>query len=252
MTVLTSPAVSSSGGWLSARLRNSARGLSGPPRQVVVLGSGMDARPWRLPLPPRTVWLEVDTADVVLAKRHGLENAKADLSLDDGLGFHPLRCAEWSIHAADLSVTQDWQAILEEHGFDTKQPIVWILEGVLMYLNQEGVHELLSDLGNASCKGSTIIGNSSINRQAELLGGHDHDGACGSYPSEMIESWVSSLPRDPHVALAEAGWHMTVAETLGDITQDVLTEDPKRYCAFDVTSDGKDISSEIYFVCKKQ
>ena len=31
-----------------------------PPGQVVLLGSGMDTRPWRLPLGSRVAWFEVD------------------------------------------------------------------------------------------------------------------------------------------------------------------------------------------------
>ncbi|PNG99553.1 hypothetical protein TSOC_014666, partial [Tetrabaena socialis] len=36
---------------------------------VVLLGSGLDARPWRLPLPPGVAWFEVDRRDVLAAKR---------------------------------------------------------------------------------------------------------------------------------------------------------------------------------------
>jgi O-methyltransferase involved in polyketide biosynthesis len=45
--------------------------------QVVLLGAGMDTRPWRLPLPPGTLWLEVDQADVAAAKRKSLRAANA-------------------------------------------------------------------------------------------------------------------------------------------------------------------------------
>ena len=45
--------------------------------QVVLLGAGMDTRPWRLPLPAGTLWLEVDQADVAAAKKKLLQAANA-------------------------------------------------------------------------------------------------------------------------------------------------------------------------------
>ena len=48
--------------------------------QVVLLGAGMDARPWRLPLPPgRVRWIEVDRADVIAAKKRALAAAGAEV-----------------------------------------------------------------------------------------------------------------------------------------------------------------------------
>ena len=42
-----------------------------------MLGAGMDTRAWRLPLPPRTHWFEVDRGDVLEAKRRTLAHAGA-------------------------------------------------------------------------------------------------------------------------------------------------------------------------------
>jgi O-methyltransferase involved in polyketide biosynthesis len=48
--------------------------------QVVLLGAGMDARPWRLALPPgRVRWIEVDRADVIRAKQMALLAAGAEV-----------------------------------------------------------------------------------------------------------------------------------------------------------------------------
>jgi O-methyltransferase involved in polyketide biosynthesis len=49
----------------------SVLGLSLP--QVVVLGAGMDTRPWRLQLPPGVAWFEVDRHDVIAAKQQLLQ-----------------------------------------------------------------------------------------------------------------------------------------------------------------------------------
>jgi O-methyltransferase involved in polyketide biosynthesis len=51
--------------------------------QVVLLGAGMDARPWRLPLPPgRVRWIEVDRGDVIAAKKKALTAIGAEVPSD--------------------------------------------------------------------------------------------------------------------------------------------------------------------------
>lgn len=49
-------------------------------KQVVLLGSGMDSRPWRLELPEGVSWFEVDRADVLAAKTR-YEGARSDTGL---------------------------------------------------------------------------------------------------------------------------------------------------------------------------
>lgn len=252
MNALTSPAVESSRGWLSARLRNSARGLTGPPKQVVVLGSGFDTRAWRIPLQPETKWLEVDTAEVVNAKKHGLKSSNVELTPGSGAGIHVLRSSQWNIHVADLNVSQDWGALLEEYGFDAALPVVWILESVLMYLPQENLHDLLQDLASISATGSSLIGNCAVNRSAELLAGDDHDGACGTYPAEMIKLWQSTLPRDPRIPLAEAGWSLQISSTQTEIANQVCQGDVENTCSFKTGSSSTDNPLEVYFVAKKK
>lgn len=56
-----------------------------------MLGSGMDARPWRLALPPGVAWFEVDRADVLSAKQrllraHGVQLSPARSSSGGGAG----------------------------------------------------------------------------------------------------------------------------------------------------------------------
>ena len=61
-------------------------------RQVVMLGAGMDTRPWRLDLPPNVTWFEVDRPDVMRAKQRELVFAGAQISGstgDSNGGEHP-------------------------------------------------------------------------------------------------------------------------------------------------------------------
>jgi hypothetical protein len=123
------------------------------PRQVVVLGSGMDSRPWRLKLPAGLHWYEVDRADVLEAKEAALEAAGAELgepvtpmrrsysvnallerkigSFDHhatGGGAHPLRAELWSAVATDLG-DPSWVKALAQAGFDASKPTAWVAEG---------------------------------------------------------------------------------------------------------------------------
>lgn len=83
-------------------------GNAAPGCQVVLLGSGMDTRPWRLALPPRVAWFEVDQADVLRAKQALMSKRGAAFRAarqgygGDGAAQHPLRAASWSGVTADL------------------------------------------------------------------------------------------------------------------------------------------------------
>ena len=251
LTILTLNTVSSARGWLSARLRNSARGLAGPPRQVVVIGSGFDTRPWRLALPTMTKWLEVDTDEIARAKMRGLASCKAETQIHSNTGYYPLRTVQWDIHAADISRGNvDWTKILDMYGFDLDSPIVWVVENVLMYLSQDHVKTLLLGLSEASCTGSVLLGNGTVNRNAELLSGHGYN---TTYPAHLVEHWVSSFPENPEVALNECKWDVTDSCTQYDIAEQVCNGEASKLCAFDIPSGEMqdDFPTDVCFLARK-
>jgi O-methyltransferase involved in polyketide biosynthesis len=106
LTALTTPAIPGTKGWLSARLSASARGPSAPPRQLVIVGAGMDSRAWRLPLPPGLAVFEIDRADVLNAKKWSLYKSGAE-QVQNGASAarFPLRCASWTPVPINLSIT---------------------------------------------------------------------------------------------------------------------------------------------------
>ena len=114
-----------------------------------MLGAGFDSRPWRMALPPGVRWFEVDQSEVVEAKREQLAQLGAGFHASDAAGrqqpMHPLRAASWAALAADLG-QPGWSAALRERGLDSSQPIVWMLEGLLMYLTPEQVAALLAEM----------------------------------------------------------------------------------------------------------
>lgn len=201
-----------------------------------------------------TKWLEVDTEEVVHAKKRGLEACRAEMVPHSNTSYYPLRTAQWDIHAADVSEEIDWTRVLDSHGFELDQPIVWVLENVLMFLSQENVKGLLVRLGEVSkARGSVVIGNSSVNRTAALLAGSNHEDSCGSYPADVVESWLSSLPRDPEIALHETGWEMTDCCTQYDIAQDVCNGTPEDVCRMWPSEDAdlSEVACDVYFVANK-
>ena len=128
-------------------LRGGSSASSPPPRQVVVLGAGSDARPWRLAeLPPDTCWFEVDRGEAPSAKLRVLQQLGAALEPGgNASASHPLRVGRWRQAIADLS-SPAWADALRAAGFDPHKPTVWVAEGLLMYLRPEAVDALLRRL----------------------------------------------------------------------------------------------------------
>ena len=52
---------------------------------------------------------------------------------------------------------QGWSEGLLAAGFDPTVPAVWLAEGLVMYLSEEGVLNLLREAGSISAKGSRLL-----------------------------------------------------------------------------------------------
>jgi methyltransferase (TIGR00027 family) len=111
-------------------------------RQVVILASGLDTRPYRLWWPPGTTVYEIDHPEVVDFKIDVLRGLGAKLATN--------RCA------VGIDLRQDWLAALRRVGFDdAAQPTVWIVEQLLVgYLPPDAQNRLLNDVTAASAAGS--------------------------------------------------------------------------------------------------
>ncbi|OBI41472.1 SAM-dependent methyltransferase [Mycobacterium sp. E796] len=112
-------------------------------RQVVILGSGLDTRPYRLWWPPGTTVYEIDRPDVLDFKAGVLR----------GLDARP------GAHRREIGVDlrQDWLAALRRAGFDAATPTVWIAEQLLVgYLPPDAQHRLLQGVTEASAPGSRL------------------------------------------------------------------------------------------------
>jgi methyltransferase (TIGR00027 family) len=110
-------------------------------RQVVLLASGLDTRPYRLWWPSGTTVYEIDQPAVIDFKSDVLRGLGAELSANR--------------RAVGADLRHDWLAALRRVGFDAAQPTVWIVENLLVgYLPPDGQDRLLRDVTAASAIGS--------------------------------------------------------------------------------------------------
>ena len=98
---------------------------------VLNLAAGLDARPFRLPLPPATRWLDVDLPEILGYKRDVLA------------GERPL--CEYRAEAVDLRDASARRALFERIGRESRRTLV-LSEGLLIYLSDAEVASLATDL----------------------------------------------------------------------------------------------------------
>lgn len=112
-----------------------------PVSQVVIVAAGLDARAYRLPWPDGTTVFELDQPAVVAAKAAALA------------GDEP-RCRRVAI---GVDLTTDWTDTLRSNGFDPELPAVWLMEGLLQYLDEGAVHSLFERVDALSAPGSVLL-----------------------------------------------------------------------------------------------
>jgi methyltransferase (TIGR00027 family) len=113
------------------------------PRQVVIVGAGLDTRAWRLPALRGVPVFEVDHPATQAYKRERtplLGPALADVH------FVPV----------DFTV-DDLSRALRDAGHDPNVPTVWVWEGVIMYLDDAALRSTLAAIRASSAPDSTLI-----------------------------------------------------------------------------------------------
>jgi methyltransferase (TIGR00027 family) len=109
--------------------------------QVVILAAGMDARAFRLAWPDSAVVYELDQPAVIAAKNDVLADDKP-------------RCRRVAV---GVDLADDWPTALTETGFDPAAPTVWLIEGLLQYLDEDAVRALFDRVDRLSAPGSTLL-----------------------------------------------------------------------------------------------
>jgi methyltransferase (TIGR00027 family) len=113
----------------------------GAARQLALLAAGMDSRAYRLPWPDGVTVYELDQATVI--------HAKADL-----LAGETPRCRRVAL---GVDLADDWPAALTAAGFDPQTPTVWLIEGLLQYLDEGAVGTLFARVNALSATDSTLL-----------------------------------------------------------------------------------------------
>ncbi len=166
----------------------------GKVRQVVLLAAGLDARAYRLPWPLGTRLWELDQPAVLAAKDAALAAEGAEPS-----------CERRTV-PVDLA-EPDWPRALAAAGFDPAAPSAWLVEGLLMYLDEAAVRSLLAATAALAAPGSwlgadlfnTVVLASPLLRP--LLALVAAQGAPWRFASD-----------DPAALFAAAGWQAGVTE----------------------------------------
>lgn len=173
--------------WLAGAL------AEGGLRQVVLLGSGLETRPWRLPWPMGSTAFEVDRAAVLDRKTAVLE----------GAGATP-HCRRVPV-VADLA--GDWDAALIAAGFDRSAPTAWLAEGLLFYLPDPLLREVLAAATRLSALGSRLgfdIPSRVVLTSPWTKPWVDMQAAAGA-------PWLGTMD-DPAGELGALGWRVTVVQ----------------------------------------
>ncbi|MGW0771471.1 SAM-dependent methyltransferase [Streptomyces sp. NPDC002676] len=117
--------------------------VAGGCSQVVLLGAGLDARAFRLPVPDADVF-EVDTPSVFAFKDKVLADA----------GARPTARSRTAVHA---DLREDFAARLAGSTFAPGRPTAWVAEGVLPYLTADQAQQVITDVGRLSAPGSRLV-----------------------------------------------------------------------------------------------
>lgn len=169
-------------------LASSAR--PGGPSQVVLLAAGLDTRAWRLAWPEETVLFELDRPDVLAAKAGVLAEARAAAA-----------CERRPVEA-DLAL--DWAPPLRAAGFDPTVRTAWLAEGVLFYLPDDVVRDVLEVVSGLSTPGAASASTSPTTGCSPHRG-RSHGSRCRPRPGRRGSarwttrrlSWVTSAGPRP-------------------------------------------------------
>ncbi|KAL2468345.1 Leucine carboxyl methyltransferase [Forsythia ovata] len=151
--------------WFDSKLEAALSSFGGGAAQVVLLGAGMDTRPYRLSCLKESSVFEVDFAEVLQVKTNILEAAAN--SKDEHQ--HPIMRAN-SVRrvAADLT-EDDWLEKLQMSEFEPKKNTVWVLEGILYYLSHSDAMKVLKSIADKCNLTHTVLLADFMNKQATTL-----------------------------------------------------------------------------------
>lgn len=161
--------------------------------QVVILGAGLDTRSYRLAWIPDTIVYEVDCPEVLQYKARVLQD------VTPACIYRPV--------SGDLATPDvKWATAILKAGYQTAVPTIWLVEGVVMYLQEKEVHLILQTLSHLSVSGS-VLGMDGVKVGSILAGQRARKADRG----RVIRHWQFGH-NDPGQLLAKYGWSAEVRE----------------------------------------
>ena len=110
-------------------------------RQFVFLAAGMDSRAYRMTFPEGTKIFELDRKEVFNYKQNKLGNLKP-------------KCDRITL-AVDLN--DEWKNQLIHVGFNTHEPTLWLVEGLVMYLKEPQVINLFNQINQLAKENDIML-----------------------------------------------------------------------------------------------
>lgn len=162
-------------------------------RQIVLLAAGLDARAFRLSWPAGTRIFEVDLADVFAFKAGVLARLAAMPT-----------CQRVTV---PVDLRDDWPRQLKAATFDSSQPTVWLVEGLLMYLEEADRDRLMERIAALSSAGSRI----GLDHRAGFFAPPSFPANRGGQPTtEAFTPLATGVPSltQPESWLAGHGWRV--------------------------------------------
>jgi methyltransferase (TIGR00027 family) len=171
-------------------------------RQVVLLAAGLDMRAFRLPWPEGVRLWELDLPELFAFKEPIVATSGATPA------------CERTVVPADLR--QDWPHALIDAGFDPDQPTAWLIEGLLMYLDEAERNLLLDRVGGLSSAGSCLA----LDHRPGFFSPPpvtSADDPSGERAAERFAAVAAAASSDPSLTapqqwLAGHGWRATIED----------------------------------------
>lgn len=117
------------------------RGLGQGIKQLAILAAGMDTRAYRLAFPAGAKVFELDRPEVLSYKQ-----AK--------LGDTLPQCKR---HALEVDLREEWQSQLVQAGMNPTERTLWLVEGLLVYLDEAAVVTLFEKINSLSVSDSILL-----------------------------------------------------------------------------------------------
>jgi len=159
--------------------------------QAVILAAGMDARAYRLPWRDGVTVYEVDQPHVIAIK-------------DQRLAGERPHCRRVAV---GVDLADDWPNALRARGFDPAVPTVWLVEGLLQYLEASAVDRLFAAVDALSVAGSVLL----YDVVGTVLLTAPFSASTLAYMEKLGAPWVFSSDT-PAALVEDRGWSATVTD----------------------------------------